>query len=326
MTDTPTQSPPHSTGTEKARKQQPYEEPYTLAPILNGVLMPPPVLESFRRSEAAIARWQHEAPNDPALKKTKETLEWEAKQYAKVQGEIQELSKKAGIEEPDLYIKQDAVPNAMAVSVANKKAIVFTTGELQALDGPGETKGVAAHEVGHHSAEETPMQRLAYILQHMRYDLGLGPNPQQAKELGADRKAIELTCEHDGSNLQAIKSAFTNEAAQYRRVETQDSNYRDSLYQEMAAQENRRREEYKKWKPESPLDLRDPGTLVDIAEKIRISLTPNATPESMERWETSAYPSTDARIHAMEEAYQHYCAPLPTPPKEKAADGPLPKK
>jgi heat shock protein HtpX len=73
----------------------------------------------------------------------------EAGQLAWLQNDLAELSQRAGIATPRLYISPSLQPNAFATGRNERKAVVaVTAGLLEVLD-RREVRGVVAHELGH---------------------------------------------------------------------------------------------------------------------------------------------------------------------------------
>jgi len=327
MTDTPPpSSPPDPAKTKKA---------YRLSPALDGVPMPNEMREWFERYEQSVMQMERTDPGSAATRESRNLLQLDEHQYAQITREIKEISNKTGAYSPDLYFKQDNTPNAIPDIVNGRPAIIFNTKEERILTGPGETEGVVAHEMAHHMLEHLmlpdqltdwlkDLQRnlkrppgsqrekalateLKAIEGELKFEMGIGPNPQQAREFAADAKAIELTCRPDGSNLEARKNTLIKEDAAFPPDPT------EKTLQQLANEENARRANLRK---------RAPKTLGEAWEKAREILFPRppATEDSMyqESIRIASHPPTEERIAKLEEAYKHYCGPLPTPHKDKA--------
>ncbi|MEM0272438.1 MAG: zinc metalloprotease HtpX [Thermoprotei archaeon] len=93
---------------------------------------------------------------------------------------VGELSQRAGISKPKVYISDERFPNAFAFGNPFKKGIAFTTPLLQILT-PDELKAVAGHELGH--------------LKHRDVELGttLGLIPNVLNWVGSSMIAVGST-------------------------------------------------------------------------------------------------------------------------------------
>jgi len=69
---------------------------------------------------------------------------------------VSDLSRKAGIRKPKVYLSDERFPNAFAFGNAFKKGIAFTTPLLQILT-PEELRAVAGHELGHLRHHDTEL-------------------------------------------------------------------------------------------------------------------------------------------------------------------------
>jgi heat shock protein HtpX len=69
---------------------------------------------------------------------------------------VGDLSRKAGIQKPKVYLTDERFPNAFAFGNALKKGIAFTTPLLQILT-PEELRAVASHELGHLRHHDTEL-------------------------------------------------------------------------------------------------------------------------------------------------------------------------
>lgn len=80
---------------------------------------------------------------------------------AKLNEMVAELAKKAGIPKPEVYIVNEAAPNAFATGRSPKhSAVAVTTGALDKLS-ERELKGVLAHELSHIMNRDTLIQTVA---------------------------------------------------------------------------------------------------------------------------------------------------------------------
>lgn len=70
-------------------------------------------------------------------------------QYPKLHAMVEEVSKKAGIPKPKVYIIPTQTANAFATGPSKKKAVVAVTEGIMKLLTPDELRGVLAHEIGH---------------------------------------------------------------------------------------------------------------------------------------------------------------------------------
>jgi len=77
---------------------------------------------------------------------------------------IKEVSERAKIKKPKVYVISSQVPNAFATGRSEEKAVVaVTTGLLQQLN-ERELKGVLAHEVSHIKNKDTLISTVAVVL------------------------------------------------------------------------------------------------------------------------------------------------------------------
>jgi heat shock protein HtpX len=70
-------------------------------------------------------------------------------EYPRLHKMIEEISRKAGIPKPALYIIPTQTPNAFATGPSPKKAVVAVTQGIMDLLSDAELKGVLAHEMSH---------------------------------------------------------------------------------------------------------------------------------------------------------------------------------
>jgi heat shock protein HtpX len=144
--------------------------------------------------------------------------------------DLAEVSKKAGIPTPRLYMTSNPSPNAFATGRSPKKGVVAVTGGLLRVLGRREIKGVVAHEVGHIKNRDTLVSAIAATLAGVitfmafavRFASGRRMNPlvgiaimicapmaavvlrmmiSRTREYGADRRAAQLTGDPEGLAL-----------------------------------------------------------------------------------------------------------------------------
>ena len=70
-------------------------------------------------------------------------------QYPKLHAMVEEVSKKAGVPKPKVYIIPTQTANAFATGPSKNKAVVAVTEGIMKILTPEELKGVLAHEIGH---------------------------------------------------------------------------------------------------------------------------------------------------------------------------------
>lgn len=76
---------------------------------------------------------------------------------------VDEMAIAAQLPRPDLYVLQDAAPNAFATGTPGKGTVVVTTGLLAKLD-RDELAGVVAHEMAHIGNHDTRVMTVAFVL------------------------------------------------------------------------------------------------------------------------------------------------------------------
>lgn len=146
--------------------------------------------------------------------------------------DLAEISKKAGIPKPRLYIvPHEQSPNAFATGRSPSKGVVAVTGGLLRTLGRREVKGVLAHEIGHIKNRDTLVSAIAatlasvitfaaYSVHYMSGRRGINPIVailiaisapfaalllrmmiSRTREYGADKRAAELTGDPEGLAL-----------------------------------------------------------------------------------------------------------------------------
>ncbi|WP_287129615.1 M48 family metallopeptidase [Candidatus Cyanaurora vandensis] len=117
----------------------------------------------------------------------------------------QEACQVLGVNEPQLYIRQNPVPNAYTFAVDGERSFIVLHTSLLELLTPEEVQGVIAHELGHIKCEHSVYVTIAnLLLLAARQVPNLGPMVEQplrlmlfewlrAAELSCDRAALLVT-------------------------------------------------------------------------------------------------------------------------------------
>jgi len=278
--------------------------------------MPDRMRKDFQWREGYVKWLKGMSPDAPNTREAESLLRLDQSQYAKMTKEIAILSKKEGIPPPDLYFLYDNTYEDFANIISGKPVVLFTVNAARALKTPEEMQGELGHEIahfklGHFEAKDS-------LWEKTKFALGVAPNPQQARERAADEEGIRMTCDPAGEHLAARKRELT-------RMDTLSgtaNHLRPEHLSKLADEENKKTEE-RMGKPRTLGELWQ-----DIREELSLGPRPKATPQSVleEIRRTTDHPLTDERLKSMDRAYEHYCAPLPTPPKEQDVTPASPRK
>lgn len=77
---------------------------------------------------------------------------------------VEELSAKAGIPKPRIYVIPEEAPNAFATGRNPKHGVVAVTEGIMRLLSPAELRGVIAHEIGHIKNRDILVQSIAGVI------------------------------------------------------------------------------------------------------------------------------------------------------------------
>jgi Zn-dependent protease with chaperone function len=105
------------------------------------------------------------------------------------------------MEPPELYVRQNPIPNAYTLAVSGKKPFIVLHTSLIDLMTPGEVQAVIAHELGHLKCEHGIWITAANILANGIYQSGFGLGRLIADSLGFKRLlqnwriTAELSCD-----------------------------------------------------------------------------------------------------------------------------------
>lgn len=120
------------------------------------------------------------------------------KQYAKLHGLVQEAAQILGVDAPDVYVRQNPVPNAYTLAINGKKPFIVVHTALMELLTPEELQAVFAHELGHLKCDHGIWLTFANLLAVSAVQLpGVGALLASSIEESLMRwvRSAELTCD-----------------------------------------------------------------------------------------------------------------------------------
>ncbi|KAI0567687.1 Peptidase M48 [Gracilaria domingensis] len=123
-----------------------------------------------------------------------------AKQYPSMHTMLQEACEVLDVPVPQLYVRQNPVPNAYTLAVQGNKPFIVVHSSLIELVTPQELQAVLAHELGHLKSEHgvwVTMANLLLLLSSSTLGNTLGSIVYEVlnRQLLAWQRAAELTCD-----------------------------------------------------------------------------------------------------------------------------------